>query len=130
MVAEAEDMTANITIKRVYAPADPGDGLRVLVDRVWPRGLKKEQVQADVWLKDAAPSTALRKLFCHDPAKWADFKAGYTAELNCQTQAVTTLLNAAAKGPLTLLYSARDTEFNQAAALREYLLSKMGENNG
>jgi len=112
----------DIRIKRVYDPADPNDGVRVLVDRVWPRGLRKEAVGADLWLKDVAPSTSLRTWFGHDPAKWEAFKARYFAELADQAGAVAQLLDAAANGTVTLLYSARDTEHNQAVALKEYLL--------
>ncbi|MBZ0155426.1 MAG: DUF488 domain-containing protein [Alphaproteobacteria bacterium] len=112
----------DIRIKRVYEPPDSQDGFRVLVDRVWPRGMTKERAQADLWLKDAAPSTALRKWFGHDRAKWEAFKSRYFSELDAQPEAVTKLLDQAAQGRLTLLFSAHDTEYNQAAALREYLL--------
>jgi uncharacterized protein YeaO (DUF488 family) len=114
----------DIKTKRVYAEADPNDGSRVLVDRVWPRGLKKERVAADLWLKEVAPSTSLRKWFGHDPAKWEEFKDRYFSELHDQPEAVAKLLEQAEKGHLTLLYSARDTEHNQAVALREYLLAR------
>ena len=122
--------TLDVRTKRVYEPAEPSDGCRVLVDRVWPRGKTKEQVQADIWLKDAAPSATLRKRFGHDRAKWEDFKRRYFAELDAQPQATATLLENAGKGPLTLLFSARDTECNQAVALREYLLSRFEETSG
>ena len=112
-----------IQAKRVYDPPDPQDGTRVLVDRVWPRGLSKEQVQADRWLKSAAPSTALRKWFNHEPTKWEEFKRRYFSELDDQPEAVGELLAAASQGRLTLLFSARETEHNQAVALKEYLLS-------
>lgn len=112
----------DIRTKRVYAPFDPRDGLRVLVDRVWPRGMAKEQVRADLWLKDLAPGTALRKWFGHDRSRWEEFKIRYFAELDARSEAVTSLLNEAAKGPVTLLFSARDAECNQAVALKEYLL--------
>jgi uncharacterized protein YeaO (DUF488 family) len=114
----------DIRTKRVYEPAHPQDGCRVLVDRVWPRGMTKEQVQADLWLKDVAPSTALRKWFGHDRSKWEAFKSRYCLELDAQSEAVARLLDEAAKGRLTLLFSARDAEYNQAVALREYLLSR------
>jgi uncharacterized protein YeaO (DUF488 family) len=113
----------DIQTKRVYEEADADDGFRVLVDRVWPRGLKKEQVAADLWLKDIAPSTDLRKWFGHDPAKWDEFRERYFSELDDEQEAVAQLLDKAAEGRLTLLYSARDAEHNQAVALREYLLS-------
>jgi uncharacterized protein YeaO (DUF488 family) len=114
----------DIGTKRVYEPADPRDGFRVLVDRVWPRGMTKEQVQADLWLKDVAPSTALRKWFGHDQSKWEEFKSRYFSELDAQPEAVERLLDETEKCRLTLLYSARDADHNQAVALREYLLSR------
>jgi uncharacterized protein YeaO (DUF488 family) len=117
-------MKTDIRTKRIYEQADPADGFRVLVDRVWPRGMTKEQVQADLWLKDIAPSTALRKWFGHDRSKWEEFKRRFWDELDAQPAAVEQLLEAAAKGPLTLLFSARDTECNQAVVLRDYLLSR------
>jgi len=117
-------MRTDIRTKRVYEPATSHDGFRVLVDRVWPRGLTKEQVRADLWMKDVAPSTALRQWFGHDRSKWEAFKRRYFSELDAQPQAVARLLEEAAKGRLTLLFSARDAEYNQAVALREYLLSR------
>ncbi|HWR90431.1 MAG TPA: DUF488 family protein [Dissulfurispiraceae bacterium] len=114
----------DIATKRVYDPPDRHDGFRVLVDRVWPRGMTKEQVQADLWLKDVAPSTALRMWFGHDPSKWEEFKKRYFAELDAHPEAVAGLLGAAAKGRLTLLFSARDLSHNQAVALKEYLLTR------
>lgn len=115
---------ADIRTKRVYEPASPHDGLRVLVDRVWPRGMTKEQTQADLWLKDVAPSTDLRKWFGHDRSRWQGFRQRYFSELDARPEVVARLLDEAEKGRLTLLFSARDTEFNQAVALREYLLSR------
>lgn len=120
----------DIRIKRVYEPAGPHDGLRVLVDRVWPRGMTKEQAQADLWLKDVAPSTALRKWFGHDRAKWKEFERRYFLELDAKSEAVAKLIDEAAKGRLTLLFSARDAEYSQAAALREYLLSQSKKKAG
>lgn len=114
----------DIQTKRVYQTANPDDGLRVLVDRVWPRGMTKEQVQADLWLKEVAPSTALRQWFAHDRSKWDEFKRRYFSELEAKPEAVARLLDEAAKGRLTLLFSARDVEYNQAVALRDYLLSQ------
>ncbi len=114
----------DIQTKRVYDPSNPRDGVRILVDRVWPRGMTKEQVLADRWLKDVAPSTALRKWFGHDRLKWGAFKLRYFSELDAKPEAMEMLINEAAKGQLTLLFSARDTECNQAVALRECLLSR------
>ena len=113
-----------IRTKRAYEPPDPRDGFRVLVDRLWPRGLTKGELRADLWLQDVAPSTALRKWFAHDSSRWEEFKRRYFAELDSHPESVQILLEAAAKGTLTLLFSARDTEHNQAVALKEYLLSK------
>jgi uncharacterized protein YeaO (DUF488 family) len=113
-----------IRTKRVYEPFAPHDGLRVLVDRVWPRGMTKEQVQADLWLKAVAPSTALRKWFGHDRSKWVAFKSHYFMELAANPEAVARLLDEAEKGPVTLLYSAHECEYNQAVALKDYLLAQ------
>jgi len=117
---------SNIRVKRVYDPADPDDGFRVLVDGVWPRGMTKEQVGADLWLKEAAPSTKLRKWFGHDRSKWEAFQSRYFSELDAKPQTVAKLRDKEATGPVTLLFSARDAECNQAVALREYLLSRSG----
>ena len=114
----------DIRTKRVYEPTDSHDGSRILVDRVWPRGMTKEQVGADLWLRDVAPSTDLRKWFSHDRSKWGTFKSRYFLELDAKPEAVERFFDAAAKGRLTLLFSARDVECNQAVALREYLLSR------
>jgi uncharacterized protein YeaO (DUF488 family) len=117
----------DVRTKRVYEPPDPRDGSRVLVDGIWPRGMRKEQVPRDLWLKDVAPSTALRKWFAHDRSKWEEFKRRYFQELDSKPQAIEKLLKEAARGPLTLLFSARDAECNQAVALREYLLGRLEE---
>ncbi|MCG7852007.1 MAG: DUF488 domain-containing protein [Methanosarcinaceae archaeon] len=113
----------HIRTKRVYSPVEKEDGIRVLVDRVWPRGMTKQRLQTDLWLKDAAPSTALRKWFGHDRSRWEVFKNRYFSELNAKPEVVKQLLELAAKGRLTLLFSARDTQYNQAVALKEYLIS-------
>lgn len=109
--------------KRVYEATDPHDGIRILVDRVWPRGVTKENADASLWLKDIAPSTTLRKWFAHDRGKWEEFKRRYYSELDTKPDVVAELRAQGRKGRVTLLYSARDTECNQAVALREYLLS-------
>ncbi|MFB3906730.1 MAG: DUF488 domain-containing protein [Acidobacteriota bacterium] len=114
----------DIRTKRVYEPAASDDGFRVLVDRVWPRGMTKDRVGADLWLKEAAPSTELRKSFCHDPSRWEDFKKRYFAELDAKPGTVGRLLEQASGGRVTLLFSAQDAVYNQAVALREYLLSR------
>jgi uncharacterized protein YeaO (DUF488 family) len=113
-----------IQVKRVYAPRTPEDGLRVLVDRVWPRGLTREAVHADLWLKEVAPSSALRQWFGHDPTRWESFKARYFAELDANPQPVERLLALAQAQTVTLLFAARDEQHNQAVALREYLLAR------
>jgi uncharacterized protein YeaO (DUF488 family) len=110
-----------IRVKRVYAPVEPQDGRRFLVERLWPRGIKKQALQMDAWLKDVAPSTELREWFGHDPARWQEFKRRYFAELDANPSALRPLVEAARAGDLTLLYSARDTEHNNALALKEYL---------
>jgi len=117
---------AEILIKRVYEEPGPNDGFRVLVDRLWPRGLTKEKVDAVFWLKEVGPSNELRKWFNHDPAKWEEFKSRYIAELANHADEVKKLLDLAAKGKLTLLYSTRELKMNQAVVLREYLLMKIG----
>lgn len=117
-----------IQTKRVYRAAEKADGVRVLVDRVWPRGMTRERLRADLWLKDAAPSAELRKWFSHDPGRWEAFKRRFFAELEGKPQVIQALLDLAAKDKLTLLFAARDTRCNQAVALREYLLGLSREN--
>ena len=116
-----------IRIKRVYEPVDPDDGTRVLVDRLWPRGISKEQVRLDIWQKDIAPSSELRKWFNHDPARWDEFRRRYFAELDKNSDAWKPLFKLAHSGNVTLLYSARDSEHNNAAVLKAYLESKLKE---
>ncbi|HEU5079142.1 MAG TPA: DUF488 family protein [Opitutaceae bacterium] len=115
-----------IAIKRAYdAPAaSASDGKRFLAERLWPRGIKKEALKLDGWLRDVAPSTALRKWFGHDPARWEEFQRRYRAELDANPEAWQPILDAAKAGPVTLLFSSRDTEHNNVVALRDYLLSK------
>ena len=110
-----------IRIKRVYESPEPDDGSRFLVERLWPRGIKKEGLTIDGWLKDAAPSTELRRWFGHDPAKWNEFRRRYAAELAACPDALRPLRQAARRGNVTLLYSARDTEHNSAVVLKGYL---------
>jgi uncharacterized protein YeaO (DUF488 family) len=112
---------AQLATKRVYEPADPADGSRVLVDRLWPRGLSKAEVHVDLWLKDVAPSAALRTWFGHDPARWEQFRTRYRAELDDNPEDLQRLRGLARQGKVTLLYSARDETHNQAVALLEYL---------
>lgn len=110
-----------INIKRVYENPTQEDGTRILVDRLWPRGLTKEKASVDVWLKEIAPSTALRKWFGHDPAKWAEFKKRYHEELRKNPEQVSLLKEQIRKGAITLVYSAKDEEHNEALVLEELL---------
>ena len=107
--------------KRIYEPPEQSDGRRVLVDRLWPRGISKESAKLDEWLKDVAPSAELRKWFAHDPSKWAEFKRRYIEELKSKEPIFDTLRTEGRKGVVTLLYAARDEEHNQAVVLRECL---------
>jgi uncharacterized protein YeaO (DUF488 family) len=111
-----------IKLKRVYEAAEEDDGVRVLVDRVWPRGLSREQARVDLWIKELAPSTELRKWFAHDPAKWQEFRRRYHAELAEKDEALEQLQRTCYDNPVvTLLFAAKDREHNNAVALKEYL---------
>jgi uncharacterized protein YeaO (DUF488 family) len=110
-----------IRVKRAYDPADAEDGLRYLVDRLWPRGVSKEDLQIEQWLKEAAPSGDLRQWFGHDPVRWSAFKQRYFAELDGKPAALEPLHQAVVSGTVTLIYGAKDTEHNNAVALKEYL---------
>lgn len=114
-------MKKNIDIKRAYEPAAKSDGRRVLVDRLWPRGLKKEDAALDDWAKEIAPTSALRKWFNHDPERWAEFQRRYSAELRKNGDAARMLLEKAGKKRLTLIYSAHDEKHNQALVLAKFL---------
>lgn len=111
----------NILIKRAYEPVEAADGLRILVDRLWPRGVSKDSAHIDLWLKDIAPSTELRKWFAHDPLKWLEFKDRYLLELHLNHQAVEQLTALVQRGKVTLVYGAKDKEYNHAVALKQYL---------
>ncbi len=111
---------SDMQIKRVYEPRSAGDGQRVLVDRVWPRGISKATLKDAIWLKEIAPSTELRKWFDHRVERWQQFCTRYAAELDRNPDAVVKLRALCARGRVTLLYSARDVEHNQARALAEY----------
>ena len=113
-------------LKRVYEKPEAGDGTRFLVERLWPRGIKKADLRLDAWLKDVAPSDALRRWFAHDPEKWPEFRKRYFAELDSDTAAWEPLRNAGRHGRVTLLYSSHDTEHNNAVALKEYLEAHSG----
>jgi uncharacterized protein YeaO (DUF488 family) len=114
----------NIKIKRAYQEPAEEDGTRILVDRLWPRGLTKEKARIDLWLKDIAPSTELRKWFAHDPTKWTEFQRRYLKELQKNGESLSILHHEAAKRPVTLIYGARDQEHNEAVVLQKLLESK------
>ncbi|MEG0821547.1 MAG: DUF488 domain-containing protein [Burkholderiaceae bacterium] len=113
----------DIQIKRAYEPAAADDGQRILVDRLWPRGISKEHAHLDLWAKEISPSTELREAFHHDPGRLADFVRAYHAELDANPSAVAQLTALARKGRLTLIYGAKDEVDNNAAVLRDYLLA-------
>ncbi|OJV76460.1 MAG: MarR family transcriptional regulator [Cellulomonas sp. 73-92] len=117
-------------IKRVYDHPAPEDGFRVLVDRLWPRGLTKERAAADLWLKDAAPSTALRVEWHHDPGRFGEFADRYRTELESEPAVAELLDLARTHGVVTLLFSAHDPELNQAAVLRDYLREALATGRG
>lgn len=108
-----------ITLKRVYEIPAASDGTRILVDRLWPRGLTKAKAQVDLWLKDLGPSTELRKWFGHDPARWTAFKTKYRHELKAKKHLLQEIEARAQQGPVTLLYGAKDTQHNEAVVLKE-----------
>ena len=114
-----------IQLKRAYDPASKEDGVRYLVERLWPRGIKKIDLVMDAWLKNVAPSTDLRKWFSHDPEKWTEFQRRYTAELDANPESWKPILEAARHGKVTLIYSAHDTEHNSALLLKTYLDKKL-----
>lgn len=113
-----------ITLKRAYDPVSRTDGRRFLVERLWPRGVTKAKLRVDAWLKDAGPSTELRKWFGHDPEKWSEFRRRYFRELDSRPDAWQPIVSAARLGAVTLVYSSRDTQHNNAVALQEYLQTK------
>jgi uncharacterized protein YeaO (DUF488 family) len=110
-----------VRVKRAYLPPAPDDGVRVLVDRLWPRGLSKSEGAIDRWMKDLAPSTELRRWFGHDPSRWDEFRRRYGIELSGKSDQLEELRALARSGPLTLVYGARDELHNQAVALRDLL---------
>lgn len=116
-----------IRVKRAYEKPAEGDGARFLVDRLWPRGVSKAALALDDWLKDVAPSDALRRWFGHDPAKWDEFVRRYHAELDAHPEAWQPLADAARRGEVTLVFGARDVAHNDAVALRGYLMAALGQ---
>ncbi len=117
-------MKVMIRIKRIYDPSARADGVRFLVERLWPRGVKKAELELDDWLKRVAPSTELRKWFSHDAARWEEFQRRYRAELDQHPEAWQQILDAANKGGVTLLFSSHDAVHNNAVALKDYLETK------
>lgn len=113
-----------VYLKRVYEPAASGDGVRFLVERLWPRGIKKEALNFDAWLKDAAPSTQLRQWFAHDPEKWEEFQRKYFAELDANPEVLIPIRQALRNGAVTLLFSSHDVAHNNALALKIYLTTR------
>ena len=120
----------NVHIKRVYEPAAPADGYRILVDRLWPRGVTHEEARLDDWVPDLGPSSELRRWFSHDPARFDEFRRRYTRELATKKATLTDLRRRARTRPLTLVYSARDTEHNDAVVLAEVLRQGIRAENG
>ena len=114
----------NITLKRAYERPAAGDGTRILIDRLWPRGVKKADAAIDQWAQDIAPSTALRKWFGHDPARWHEFRRRYAAEVRAHAEQLGKLRALARQGPITLVFSAHDEAHNDAVALRDFLLGR------
>lgn len=114
-----------IKLKRAYEPNSREDGQRFLVERLWPRGVKKTSLHLDAWLKDVAPSAQLRRWFSHDPEKWAEFQRRYRDELKQHPEICNRLLEAARRGTVTLVYSSHDTAHNNAVALRDYLTTRL-----
>ena len=114
-----------LQVKRIYEPPAKSDGTRLLVERLWPRGLKKEDAKLDGWLREVAPSTALRKWFNHEPAKWGEFQKRYRDELDRNAEAWKPILEAARKGRVTLLFSSHDGDHNNVVALKSYLESHL-----
>jgi len=111
----------SVKIKRIYERPSPDNGRRILVDRLWPRGLTKEEAHVDGWLKDIAPSDELRRWFSHDPSKWQEFKDRYKRELQGKKEEIERIRKEAEKGTVTLLFSAKDTEHNNAVVLKEVI---------
>ena len=118
-----------IRLKRAYDPARHDDGVRILVERLRPRGIKKEALQLDAWLKEVAPSTELRQWFAHDAAKWTTFQQKYFAELDAKPDALAPILGASAHGPVTLIFSSHDATHNNAVALKTYIATRVNSSD-
>ena len=113
---------SHLRLKRAYEPADTADGVRILVDRLWPRGVSKAKAKLDDWVKEVAPSTGLRQWFGHDPARWTEFQHRYRAELREQSAALDRIRDLARTHTVTLVYGARDEQHNDAVVLRDFLI--------
>ena len=114
-----------IRVKRIYEPAEPADGYRLLVDRLWPRGVSRESALLDAWMREIAPSAELRRWFGHEASRWQEFKRRYAVELGARQDLVAEILSLARDRPVTLIYSARDTDHNQAVALADYIVARV-----
>jgi uncharacterized protein YeaO (DUF488 family) len=120
-IDERRTMTARINTKRAYEKATAQDGVRILVDRLWPRGVSKTIAKIDYWAKNTAPSNALRRWYGHDPEKWDEFRRRYFAELDANSDAVAELRGHIGRGPVTFVFASKEEQLNDATALREYL---------
>ena len=120
-------MAHSIRLKRIHDPVEDGDGARILVDRIWPRGVRKAQAGLDWWAKEVAPSTELRKWFGHNPDRWVEYRRNYRDELAQVPETLSTLLEYCQQGPITLLFGTRDRKHNQAEVLQEVLLEEIAE---
>ena len=116
----------NVFIKRAYTPAAPGDGTRILIDRLWPRGIKKEDLALADWARDLSPSTELRQWYGHEPARWDEFRRRYAAELRTHAVSFAALRQRARQGVVTLVFSSHEEKLNNAGAMREFLLHPSG----
>lgn len=119
-----------IKLKRIYDKAEKNDGVRILAERLWPRGLSKNKAGVDLWLKDVAPSTELRKWFGHDPSKWDEFKKLYYAELDNNMEALSKLTDISGKRDITFVYASKDEEHNNSVALKEYMEKRYNDKAG
>jgi uncharacterized protein YeaO (DUF488 family) len=124
MARKASVPAANVRLKRAYEKPARDDGIRILIDRLWPRGVRKADAELDQWVKEIAPSTALRKWFGHDAARWPEFRRRYAEEIRQHPDELGQLRDLARKGPVTLVYSAHDELHNDAVVLRKLLLSR------
>jgi uncharacterized protein YeaO (DUF488 family) len=115
---------ASVSLKRAYEPVEAKDGTRILVDRLWPRGVSKARAALHQWMKEIAPTTGLRKWFGHDPDRWPEFRRRYSAELHHNSELLAQLRSVARSGPLTLVYSAHDQIHNDAVVLRDVILGR------